>query len=146
MYDAYDAGNNISEEFYMKKGIRIVFLIHIIVALFFGVVLTFLPGIWANIMNWQPLDTVMTRLVGATMLAFAVGSALGFTAKRWEQVRIVVLMEIALTVVGLLVGLYEALFAGAPVSIWINTILFGIFAVAWICVYIFGGKEATVSD
>ncbi len=125
----------------MKKGISIVFLIHTFVSLFFGVVLTFLPGVWANIMNWQPLDTAMTRLVGAAMCAFAVGSFLCFIAKRWEQVRIVVLMEITLTVIGLLVGLYEALFAGAPVSIWINTALFAAFAIAWVLVYIAGSKE-----
>ena len=130
----------------MKKGISIVFLIHALVALFFGVVLTFLPSIWANIMNWQPLDTAMTRIVGAAMFAFAVGSFLCFAAKRWEQVRIVVLMEIALTVIALLVGLYEVFFAGAPVSIWINTALFTAFAIAWICVYIVGSKETIASD
>lgn len=125
----------------MNKGIKIVFLIHAIVALFFGVVLTFLPTTWADVMNWQPLDTAMTRLLGAAMFAFAVGSFLGFVSQTWEQVQIVVLMEIALTVIGLLVGLFEMIFADAPASIWFNTVLFGLFAIAWICVYLVGRNE-----
>lgn len=129
----------------MKKGISVVFLIHAIVALFFGVVMTFLPTPWANVMNWQPLDTVMTRTVGAAMFAFAVSSLLCFAAKKWAQVRIVVLMEVVLTVIGLLVGLYEVLFADAPKSLWLNTVLFGVFAVAWICVYVLGNKEQAAS-
>ena len=129
----------------MKKAISVVFLIHAFVALFFGVVLTFLPKIWAEVMSWQPLDTAMTRLVGATMLAFALSSILCFVAKKWEQVRIVVLMEIALTVIGFLVGLYEALFADAPASIWFNTALYAAFAVAWIWVFVIGRKE-TAAD
>ena len=85
-------------------------------------------------------------MVPAVYLLFSLSSFLGFAAKKWEQVRIIVLMEIALTVIGFLVGLYEALFADAPVSIWFNTALYAVFAIAWIWIFVIGRKEIAAAE
>jgi hypothetical protein len=82
----------------MSRGLKITFLIHAIVALVFGVVLYLQPGLWATMTKWTPFDGTMTRIYGAALLALAVSSWFGYRAARWDEVRILVLMEIALTV------------------------------------------------
>ena len=112
----------------MKKGFKIVFMIHFIVSLLLGILMFVLPNIWARSVNWSPVDPVMMRFYGSAMLAFSLGSLLGFLSKTWEQIRILVLIEIVLTVLGFLGALYEALFVGAPAFIWVPIGLIGAFA------------------
>ena len=69
------------------------------------------------------------------MLALATSSWFGYRTERWEEVRIVVQMEIVLTVLAALGGLYEVLFAEAPTSIWVPIVIYAVFAVAWIYFY-----------
>jgi len=119
----------------MSNGLKTVFIIHAIVSVIFGIWLFFAPGSWANANNWTPFDPAVTRTLGALFLALAFQSYLGFRAKAYSQVRIIVQMEIALTLLGVLAGLYEALISTAPAAIWINIVIFAAFAIAWIAVY-----------
>ena len=61
-----------------------------------------------------------------------VSSWQGIRAARWDEVRIVVQMEIVVTVLGGLAGLYSALFPGAPLFIWVSVVIYWCFAAAWI--------------
>lgn len=126
----------------MLRGLKITFLIHAIVAFIFGIVMYLIPAMWATWVAWAPFDPAMTRVFGVALLALAVSSWFGYRAERWEEVRIVIQMEIAFTVLGLLGGLYEALFAAAPAFIWVPIIFFVVFAVAWIYFYRLETQEA----
>jgi len=119
----------------MSQGLKITFLIHAVVALVFGIAMYLIPGTWATLVNWVPFDSAMTRIYGAALLALAVSSWFGYRATRWEEVRIVMQMQIALPVLSALGGLYEALFAGAPSFVWVAIAIFVVFAVAWIYFY-----------
>jgi hypothetical protein len=120
----------------MSKGLKITFLIHAIVALVFGIVLYLQPGLWATLVNWTPFDFNMTRIYGAALLALAVGSWFGYRATRWEEVRILVLMEISLTVLSTVGGLWGLLFRNAPAFAWVSVVIWAAFAVAWIYFYL----------
>lgn len=120
----------------MSRGLKITFLIHAIVALAFGLVLYVKPGLWATMVNWTPYDATMTRVYGAALLALAVSSWLGYRAARWDEVRILVLMEIALTVLSTVGGLWGLLFRGAPAFGWVSVLIWVVFAVAWIYFYV----------
>jgi hypothetical protein len=126
----------------MSRGLKITFLIHAIVALVFGLVLYVQPGLWAKMVNWTPYDANMTRVYGAALLALAVSSWFGNRAARWEEVRILVLMEIALTVLSTAGGLWGLLFRGAPVFGWGSVLIWVVFAVAWIYFYVNRPAEA----
>ena len=119
----------------MSRGLKITFLIHAIVALVFGIVLYVKPGIWATLVAWKPFDWNMTRSFAAALLALAVSSWFGYRAARWEEVRIVVQMEIAFTVLGAVAGLYGFFVKGAPVLIWVAIVIWVAFAAAWIYFY-----------
>ena len=120
----------------MSRGLKITFLIHAIVALVFGVVLYLQPGLWATMVKWTPFDGNMTRIYSAALLALAVSSWFGYRAARWDEVRILVLMEIALTVLSTVGGLWGLLFRGAPAFGWVSVVIWVVFAVAWIYLYV----------
>jgi hypothetical protein len=119
----------------MSRGLKTTFLVHAIVTFAFGVVLYLIPDMWAALVNWVPYDPTVTRIYAATLLAICVSSWLGYRATRWDEVRIVVQMEIVLTVLSGIISLYSALFAGAPLFIWVTVVIFVGFAVAWIYFY-----------
>lgn len=119
----------------MSQGLKITFLIHAVVALVFGIAMYLIPGTWATLVNWVPFDSAMTRIYGAALLALTVSSWFGYRATRWEEVRIVIQMQIAFAVLSALGGLYEALFGGAPSFVWVAIAIFVVFAVAWIYFY-----------
>jgi hypothetical protein len=119
----------------MSQGLKITFLIHAIVALIFGIVMYLIPGRFVGLIGWQPFDSNMTRGFAAALLALAVSSWFGYRAARWEEVRIVVQMEIAFTVLGAVAGLYGFFVKGAPVLIWVAIVIWVAFAAAWIYFY-----------
>ncbi len=119
----------------MSRGLRITFLIHAIVALIFGIVMYLQPALWANLVNWTPFDRHVTRLYGAALLALAVGSWFGYRAAHWEEVRILLLLEIAFTVLSTIAGLWIVLFSAGPIFAWIAIAIWVIFAAAWIYFY-----------
>jgi hypothetical protein len=119
----------------MSKGLKITFLIHAIVALVFGIMLYLRPASWAMLVNWTPFDGDMTRIYGAALLALAVGSWYGYRAKQWEEVRILVLMEITLTVLSAIGELWGLLFRYTPAFAWVAVVIWVAFAVAWIYFY-----------
>jgi hypothetical protein len=119
----------------MSRGLKITFLAHAIVSLAFGLVLYLIPDTWVALVNWAPYDPAITRIYAAALLGLCVSSWLGYRATRWDEVRIVVQMEIVVTVLGGLAGLYSALLAGAPLFIWVSVVIYLGFSAAWIYFY-----------
>ena len=76
----------------------------------------------------------------AALLALAISSWFGYRAARWEEVRIVVQMEAAFTVLGVVAGLYGFFVKGAPAVIWVAIVIWVAFAAAWI--YFFSRAKA----
>ena len=120
----------------MSRGLKITFLIHAIVALVFGIVLYLQPGLWARVVQWTPFDGNMTRVYGAALLALAISSWFGYRAARWEEVRILVLMEIAFTVLSTVGALWGLLFRNAPAFGWVAVVIWVAFAVVWVYFYL----------
>lgn len=111
----------------MSKGLKTTFLIHVFVALAFGIVMYLLPATWAELVNWTPLDENMTRLFGAALIAIGGSSWLAYRATKWDEVRIILVLEIVFTVLGALGSLYGALALSAPAFIWVAFAVFAVF-------------------
>ena len=120
----------------MSRGLKITFLVHAVVAFVFGIVCYVKPGLLVTLVQWPHLDPHMTRAFGAALLAIAISSWLAYRATRWEEVRILVQMEIGLTVLSTVGGLWALLFRGAPPFGWVAVVLWVAFAAAWIYFYV----------
>jgi len=55
----------------MSKALQITFFVHAIVALILGVPLLIIPGTFLGSIGWVTVDVLISRLLGAALLALA---------------------------------------------------------------------------
>jgi len=116
----------------MSSSLKITFLLHAIVAFLLGLLLLAAPGRSLLFLGWDPIDPLMSRMLGAALLALSWSSIRGYMADSWDQVEIVVELEAAFTVLAS-VGLIRHLLVGSwPWYAWTTFIVLALFAVAWI--------------
>ena len=116
----------------MSKALKYTFLTHAVVAVLFGIALLIVPGRFLGWFGWAPIDPIISRLLGAALLALAWSSFRGWRATERAQVVILVEMEAVFTVLGCAGLLRHLLVAGYPAMVWMVFAIFGIFAIAWI--------------
>jgi divalent metal cation (Fe/Co/Zn/Cd) transporter len=116
-------------------GLKITFLVHFVVAVVFGAGFLLIPEMLTEMLGARAMEPSTFRLVGAAMLAFAASSWLAYRHPVWEKVKIVVQIEIVWTVLGVLAMLYGLIFEGLPAADWMNVVILGAFAVAFIFFY-----------
>ena len=116
----------------MSKALKTTFLIHAVVAVVFGLLLLIIPGRILVWMNWAPIDPIISRLLGAALLALAWSSFRGWRATDSAQVEILVEVEAVLTVLGSVALLRHLLFATYPPMVWGILAIYLAFAIAWI--------------
>ena len=115
----------------VSPGLKTLFLVHGILAGIFGLVYLAIPKVWGDLVNLPMKQPELYRLIGAALWAFASGSWLAYKQTGWENVKIVVQMEIIWTILGALVLLWGLMFAGFPRADWMNVIIFGGFGLAF---------------
>ncbi len=116
----------------MSRSLRYTFLIHALVALVFGGPLLVAPGRWLQLFDWAPIDPLISRILGAALLALAYASYRGWRAAGWDQVAWLVQIEAIFTTLAA-IGILRHLLVGSwPFIVWLTFALFAIFAVAWI--------------
>ena len=111
----------------MSTGLRTTFWIHAVVAFVFGIGYLFAPAFVAGVFDVEPFDPFVTRLYGAAAIGLCASSVLAALAKRWEQVAIVVEMEVVFTILSAAVCLYAIIFANASVMVWLAVAMFSFF-------------------
>jgi hypothetical protein len=116
-------------------GLKITFLVHLIVAGVFGVGFLLIPEILTDMLGARTVEPSTFRLVGAALLAFGVSSWLAYRQPIWDKVKIVVQIEIVWTVLGVLATMWGLMFEGLPAADWMNVLILGAFALAFIYFY-----------
>lgn len=116
----------------MSKALRATFLVHAVVALVLGVPLLILPGQFLNLFIWRPIDPLISRLLGAALLALAWGSFRGWQATERAQVKTLLEIEAVFTVLGSIGLLRHLLIASYPLIVWVVFLLLVVFSIAWI--------------
>ena len=134
----------------ISNSLRVTFLVHMIVALVLGAALWLIPGRTMSLLGWVPaqvqlpqselsipgitfVDPVITRVLGAALLALGYASFLGWRASRREQVSLLVQMEFVycvLAAVAILAGMFT-LGRPMPVIGWVLAVILVAFAFAW---------------
>ena len=119
----------------ISSGLKTLFLVHFVVGLVVGLLYLFIPGMFMSWFSMPVQDKFPNRIIGAAVLAFSASSWYCYQAAEWERVKIVVLAEIAWTVLNVVVGLYGMFFAGLPSTELVNVIIMAGFAAAFTYFY-----------
>ena len=136
----------------ISKGLKWTFFINFIVYVVFGVVLFFLMEDyleWIGIPYFMPVFSspfYFGPLFGGALLAFASVFFFAWRQKEWENVKIVMLMNIVWNMLGAFVFIYARFYSSSlhPMT-FIHTILFFGFLAAFIIFYIQHEKEKIAS-
>ncbi len=126
----------------MSKIMKAALLIYGIVTFIFGVPLLFAPGRLLGLFSWEPVDPLMSRLLGAALLGMAWSALRAWRAS--EQERTILLVE-AYATFNLLgaVGLGRHLFSGSyyPFYVWFVFGLLVVFGVIWVLLAVLANKK-----
>jgi len=105
-----------------SKGLRIVILVYAIYSMVYGLVHVVSPQLVGAV------DPAIERVLGAAVLAFALGAFLAYREKAWEKARLVVLMQFIWMLL-YTVTMAWGLLAGTIIpAAWPPTIIGAIFA------------------
>ena len=136
----------------ISKGLRNTFLAHTIVSAVLGLLLYVIPGRVLVLLGWVPekyevtvggttvsapgtllVDPVITRVLGAALLALAFAGFLGWRAKQRQEVSILVSLQFVFCVLALVAFLVRIVTLGLalPAIGWVLIIILLAFAVAW---------------
>jgi hypothetical protein len=116
----------------MSKALKSTFLVHALIAAAGGAVLLLIPGRFLLWLGWAPIDPIMSRLLGAALLALAWSSFQGWRARGWADVATLIQVEAVFTVLACVGLLRHLLFGRWPLMVWLLFAVLAAFAVAWI--------------
>jgi hypothetical protein len=125
----------------ITSGLRILFVVHGVVGLVFGLAQLLAAEAYANLVGLPLPDPFLLRLVGAAILGFTASSWLALLATTWNEIRIIVAAEVVWATLGALVMLWAVLAGVWPALAWVNIIILAAFAVAFAYYYFY---EASV--
>lgn len=117
-------------------GLKITFLIHFIAAVVFGIIFFIFPTQYANLSGLPMPDPLPYRIVGAFLLSLGISSWLAYQAAFYEQVRILVVLEIVGTGLSSLMLLWNLVSEAMPPAAWLNTFVMGGFFMVFLGFYI----------
>lgn len=122
----------------ISKLLKMTFLIHFFVSIFFGIVFLIMTQFYVDLIGWPYLDPVVGPLLGATFVGFAASSLLAWRETDWIKVKIVVQMEIVWCALGSIV-LITCFFLPnidpLPLFTWVNIAILLAFCVLFIWLY-----------
>jgi hypothetical protein len=90
------------------------------------------PGRLLTWLRWRPIDPIISRLLGAALLALAWSSFRGWRAADRARVAILLEMEAVFTVLSCVGLLRHLLFGAFPLVPWMVFVIMATFAVVWI--------------
>ena len=137
----------------ISNGLRTTFLVHMIIMAVAGVALWLVPGRTLLLVGWIPatfqvpgtdvtapgtvfVDGVMTRALGAALLALAFSSYRGWRAHQWSEVAFLVQLEVVFSVLGLVAFLSPIIRGGVAQAIrtpfwWASVVILAAFILSW---------------
>jgi len=113
-----------------SKGLRITLLVYTIYSLIYGLLHVISPELV------MAKDPAIERVLGAAVVAFALGAGLAYFEKAWDRARIAVLIQAIWMVLYSITMAWGILSGGITASAWPPTIIGAIFAILLTILYI----------
>lgn len=127
----------------MSTALKYTFLVHILVAVLFGLPLLLFPGQFLGLFGWAPVDPLLSRVLGAALLANAWSSFRVLRGSNPTTMAVLLEMEIVFTVLSGIGLLRHLLIASYPPMVWFVFALFVAFAIAWTTLLFSQSKRQT---
>jgi putative effector of murein hydrolase len=116
----------------LSKSLKVIFLVHAVVSALLGVLFLVIPGRFLGWFGWAPIDPIISRLLGAALIALAWSSYRGWRAAERAQVAILIELEAVFCVLASLGMLRHLVMGSWPWYAWLLFAGFAGFAVAWL--------------
>lgn len=117
----------------MSKLLKIAFIAQAILGILVGLPMLLAPGRFLSWVGWVPVDPILSRLLGAALVAMAWTSIYAARASSRAQVGILVQMQAIFSGLGALGCLRHLMTrASYPSQVWITFIMLVVFTVIWI--------------
>ena len=113
-----------------SKGLRKALLVYSIYSLLYGLIHVVSPELVGA------KDPAIERVLGAAVIAFALGAGLAYLERAWDRVKIVVLMQVAWMILYTITLAWGILAGGITTDAWPPTIIGAVFAVLLATLYI----------
>jgi hypothetical protein len=97
----------------IPNGFKPLLIVHIIVGVTFGAIFLVIPVQWGSLIGWPVSDPVIYRFLGAAVWALTASSWFAYKETAWDNVKIIVQMEMVWLILGALVALWGFFFEGA---------------------------------
>ena len=134
----------------ISSRLKFTFLLHALVSAVLGAALWLVPGRALTVLGWVDefvmlpdsnlsipgqtfVDPLVSRLLGAALLALAFSSLFGWLAKNWTQVALLVQTEAVFCLLGVLAILAVAVTGEREMRLiaWLDLGLLALFGAAW---------------
>ena len=114
----------------VPTNLRRWFVLHFIVDMFFAIPLLLIPDQFLTFLNWDPIDPLASRLVGAALMGIGFGA---FLSRDASSSAYVAMLNMKIIWSGsAILGIVISLISGGPLFGWVVVIIFSVFAAIWI--------------
>jgi hypothetical protein len=112
--------------------LKFALLVHMIVSVTLGALSLLIPGRFLTWLGWAPIDPIISRVVGAALLAMSWGDLRVW--RRGGKADAGLWVEVQLAFAALAgIGVLRHLVAGRfPLIVWVLFGVFGVFALIWL--------------
>jgi hypothetical protein len=125
----------------MSKLLKPTLLAHLVVSVVLGALLFIIPGRFLLALGWAPIDPVLSRVLGAALLAMAWGDLRIRQGIARLEVRLWVEVHLGFTALAGVGVLWHLVDGGWPVIVWILFGVLALFALLWLGVLIEEGRR-----
>ena len=117
--------------------LKYTFLLHFIACMVFGVIFFLSPEFYVDMTSWPFLDPAAGRVMGSAFLGFGVAALFGYRAASWEEVKILSIGDIVLSLCGAIAMSWMMLAHPTIPALagWFNAALMGFFFVLFLYSY-----------
>ncbi len=115
----------------MSKLLKSTFVVHSVLSGVLGLVLLTVPGRFLQMLGWGPIDPILSRMLGAAVLALAWGDYRGWRGAEHAAQTLIVQMQLAFAALSALGVLRHLLVARWPAMVWLLFIGCVAFAALW---------------